>query len=652
MKLYLYSMILMLGLALGLVSCTDDSIIEVFVPEENPPAGTGNILSLALNIPLPEEYMNTRSYKGVNMGSISEILIDEVRIVLYNSGIAQYSLDLDIQLEPDDNNTFNVTGSDLYLWATYGNRILIQTKAQAFEAKDYDMLILINPNDDIKTKTEVGESLTQLDTSLDISDMYRLRTVPEGSNTHQEPAYFLMTNSQGLISLKPENFYDTKEKAEKKPTYITLDRAVAKVSCNYDGPSNTRSTEVAPYGRFVMLLDYNNQSAAPWGDDYDIPEDCIKCPMPGCSGHFDRKTKKCSEHPHIHTYDGLGLVADRVRYMVATDLSWEVDIVNRKSYWLRHLTKKAGGTVMEQQGDTDRQDFYAEDPNFSGFSGSGSTDLDNNFSYLANSSQLAPGITNSTAKKLYPQLPSYKYYKYWSWDEADTAPAYIPENTMEQDEQKKDVVTRVVFRAVLKREQFTVDDTDETPTNVRTIGDFFVLKGKNDDIGVYKYNNYNKDNTTFFILRPEDVAVYALEYINKGNLSDISVHPYFKKEIEDAIDDFVKENAGFSWTDLSQNTDPILSDKLSFYKNGEIFYEVPIEHFTVSEAGGVGGYGRFGVVRNNWYKLNVKNIISIGQPTIPAPTSDLIESGSTRSTGTIENNTNANSLVRNQSIIF
>lgn len=647
MKLYLYSMILMLGLALGLVSCIDDSIIEVFVPEENPPTGTGNVLSLALNVPLPEEYMNTRSYEGVNMGSINEILIDGVRIVLYNSGIAQYSLDLDIQLQPDDNNTFNVTGSDLYLWAKYGNRILIQTKAHAFEAKDYDMLILINPNDDIKAKTAVGESLTELDTSLAISDMYRLRAVTEGSNTYQKPAYFLMTNSQGLISLKPENFYDTKEKAEKNPTYIALDRAVAKVSCNYDDPSSTRSTAVAPYGRFVMLLDYNNQSAAPWGDDYDIPEDCIECPMPGCGGHFNRETKKCDKHPHIHTYDGLGLVADRVRYMVATDLSWEVDIVNKNSYWLRHLAFKAGGTVMEQQGDTDRQNFYAEDPNFSR-----PTDLDKNFSYLADGSQLAPGITNSTAKKLYPKFPSYQYYKYWSWNEADTDPIYIPENTMEQYEQKKDVVTRVVFRAVLKREQFTATDTDETPTNVQTIGDFFVLKGENGDIDVYKYNNYNKDKTTFFILRPEDVAVYALEYKNKGSLSDINVHPYFKKEIEAAIGDFVKENEEFNWTDLSQNTDPILSDKLSFYKNGEIFYEVPIEHFAVSEAGSYGGYGRFGVVRNNWYKLNVESIISIGQPTIPAPTSDLIESGSTRSTGAIENNTSDNSLVRNQPIIF
>lgn len=53
-------------------------------------------------------------------------------------------------------------------------------------------------------------------------------------------------------------------------------------------PPNTKSTAVAPYGRFVMLLDYNNQSEAPWGDEgYDIPEDCIKCPVQGCTGTFN-----------------------------------------------------------------------------------------------------------------------------------------------------------------------------------------------------------------------------------------------------------------------------------------------------------------------------------------------------------------------------
>ena len=81
-----------------------------------------------------------------------------------------------------------------------------------------------------------------------------------------------------------------------------------------------------------------------------------------------------------------------------------------------------------------------------------------------------------------------------------------------------------------------------------------------------------------------------------------------------------------------------------------MYYEVPIEHFSVSEAGGIGKYGRFGVVRNNWYKLNIEKMISIGSPVLPIPRSELIETA-TRSV-TPETKSNSNILIRNQSIIF
>ena len=359
--------------------------------------------------------------------------------------------------------------------------------------------------------------------------------------------------------------------------------------------------------------------------DYDIPEDYLDCWYKGCHGQFSRATKRCSEKPHIHTYDGLGLVSDRVRYMVATDLTWQVDIVNKSSYWYRHFALKAGGSVMEDPTDGDRKNFYAEDPNYSSISGS--TD----FVYINSTDSLDPDI--STAQKLL--APTYMYSNYWSWSTAEASPKYIPENTMVQSEQKGNMVTRVIFKAILKREKFkdidnyaTVKETIETENpDLETLGEFFVLKGNKDDTDIYKYNNYNKDGSTFFILRPEDVAVYARAYIDNGESwagININIHPYFKEEIEEALPDFISKNQSFNWTDLSANTEPAVSDKLLFYKNGEMYYAVPIEHFTVTETG-EGGHGRFGVVRNNWYNLNVQNIISIGYPTIPERTTELLE---------------------------
>ncbi|MDH6357198.1 fimbria major subunit [Parabacteroides sp. PF5-9] len=642
MKQCIYRVFLMLGLALWLFSCTEASIIDPEnMPGDGTHNGTGDIFSLAMRIPLPDDYMYTRSYEGVNRGSVAEVLIEGVRMVLYEGGVVKYSLDLNIQLEPDNDN-IKVTGDDVYIWATDGKRILIQTRARTFERGNYEMLVLINPNDVIKAKTEKGDLFSELDAPFDTSDMYRYRTVGEGANSYKEAAYFLMLNSQGPVRLNAKYFYDTEEKAEINPAYISLERVAAKLECNYTGISDTRSTAVAPYGRFVMLLDYNNQSAAPWGDDYDIPEDCTQCPVHGCNGTFDRKTKKCSAKPYLHTYDGLGLVADRVRYMVATDLSWEADIVNKKSNWLRQLTYKAGGVVLEEQGHLDRENFYAEDPNFSGISGSGSSNLNANFNYIS-SNDLIPGAEGSTAKKLYPQLPGYKYYKYWSWDKGDTQPMYIPENTMSQSEQKRDVVTRVVFKAVLKREQFGESTTDQNPVSPAPIGDFFVFKGGSTEINDYKYNNYNRDNSTFFILRPEDVAIYASASTTEH------IHIYLRDGILEAIQQFKTDNPDFDFSDW-KNEGPAQSTNLSFYKNGEIYYEVPIEHFSVAEAGGAGKYGRFGVVRNNWYKLNVENIISIGAPVLPEPTSEFIEPA-TRS-ALPETKSSSNFLIRNQSIIF
>lgn len=645
MKQYVHRVFLMLGVALWLVSCTgEETLIDGpgGIPEEGIPSGTGDIFSLAMRIPLPNDYMGTKAYEGVDRGSISEVLIDGVRMVLYESGVVKYSLDLDIQVQPD-NNTFKVAGGDLYNWATDGNRIFIQTTARTFERGNYDMLVVINPNDSIEAKTEKGKPVSALDDVFDTSGMYRFRTVSGSEGTYEEPAYFLMLNSQKLVGLIPGHFYSTKEKAENNPAFINLERVAAKVTCDYNGSGATKSTAVAPYGRFVMLLDYNNQVAAPWGTDYDIPEDCIKCPVKGCTGTFNRKTKQCSAKPYIHTYDGLGLVSDRVRYMVATDLTWEIDIINKKSYWLRHLTYKAGGTVMEEQGNTDREYFYAEDPNFSNISGTGETNLKNNFNYIVSGDELIWGM-GSTVKRLFPLLSGYKYKNYWSWDEGDTQPVYIPENTMIQNEQKKDVVTRVIFRAVLKREQFGMSETEENPTlPLKPVEGFFVFKGGSTDIENYKYNNYNKDNSTFFILRPEDVAIYASASTTEH------IHIYLRDGILEAIRQFKTDHPDFDFSNW-KNEDPAQSANLSFYKNGEIYYEVPIEHFSVSEAQGVGRYGRFGVVRNNWYKLNIERMISIGSPVLPVPRSEFIETA-TRSAAP-ETKSSADIQIRNQSIIF
>lgn len=639
MKQFLYSILLMAGIALLLASCADDPLLDISEGNGNG-GGSGDHLSLTMNLPL-----STRA-TGVNKGSNTEIMINGIRLVFYKGNIVEHCWDLDIQLNVNESNAINVTGSDLRNpWQEIDDNIIIQTKAKELAPDNYKMLIIINPNSTIKGLTLEGRLISDIEDGIFDATV----TTNMYQTVNGEPAYFLMLNHQGLTPINKSDFYSTPANAEDNPVRVSVERATAKLSCEHTGPTlGSRSTAVTPFGRFVMLLDYNNQLEAPWGMDYDIPEDCLNCWVKGCDGQFNRATKKCSKHPQIHTYDGLGLVADKVRYMVVTDLTWQVDIVNKKSFWMRKLTNKADGSA-EKQNDNNREYFYAEDPNF--FTRTPELVLTNEFTYLTATT------FNSTAQKLLPSS-SYQYVNYWTWDVADTKPIYVPENTMVQDEQRGDVVTRAIFRAVLKREKFkdintynTVEETIEldNPT-LDNIGDFYVFKGGDTNIENYKYNNFNRDNSTFFILRPEDVAIYATA-VKDGKFDENNVHIYLRTGMKAAIEKFIVDNPNFDFSDW-ENESPAISDELSFYKNGEIFYQVPIEHFSASDVG-AGGYGRFGVVRNNWYKLNVENIISIGEPTIPKPTSDIIKDpASANPGGETRSATNTNSQFRSQSIIF
>ena len=163
------------------------------------------------------------------------------------------------------------------------------------------------------------------------------------------------------------------------------------------------------------------------------------------------------------------------------------------------------------------------------------------------------------------------------------------------------------------------------------------------DIENYKYNNYNKDNTTFFILRPEDVEIYASASTTEH------IHIYLRKGILEAIRQFKEDHLDFNFSNW-RNEKPAESANLSFYKNGEMYYEVPIEHFSVAEAQGIGKYGRFGVVRNNWYKLNIEKMISIGSPVLPESKPEFIETVTRSAVPEVKSNSNI--LIRNQSIIF
>lgn len=655
-------------MALLFTSCVDDSIIGSGVVEEKPVVGaSGNNVSFTLSLPL--ENLHTRA---TATEAQREMLVDGVRIVLYRGNFVNYYWDLDIKTALNDSGNIVASGADVIEATedTDNNVYKIKTKARQAEKDSYDMLVIVNPNKGIKAVTAAGVQLNKLkeafNTTLEDNRMYRLAGDDINGVTKGDPVYFLMLNAKGLAAITKDNFYDSATNAQDHPApNCYLERATAKINLFYGGPTDgspsTTPNEDGGYtppntGRFVMdlgfrgsLYGFDNLTA-----DFDIPDDYCDsegyalCPF--CRGvHQDTGTGTITSHNTLNrvtktceartlTVDGkeinikscgyiygsgdaLSTVTTKVRYMVASDLTWAMDIVNKKSYWYRQMTLKSDGKQeTTEEGVTSRTSFYAEDPNFDDYAGKESDKLADEFTYL-NTETFA-----TSAQKLAPYKDA-TYAGYWSWTEAANLPVYLPENTMTQADQKRNVVTRAIVKVTLKRENigneargYTLDSfLDDGDEAIKTypMGDFFVFLG-GDTNGKAQYNADSKGK--YFILHPEDVA-----YFREAN----AVIPDYLQAsgyttITDAIAEFVADHSSFDWKTLSNNKTPLQSDHLLFYKNGEMYYEVPVQHFTTTQVG-KGGYGRFGVVRNNWYKLDVQTILSLGLPTIPAADATTIE---------------------------
>lgn len=602
----IHKIIILLATALLFASCSDNDGDGV-EPELNP--GIGEELSLKFVLP----YDGTGMTKATETDSeIGERLVNGLRIVLYgeNEPTIHHVWDCDIHI--DHNGTrFDITGNDLQ-WYDYDGtfqNITIQTKATKQIPQDnYRMLIIVNPNDKIKelTDKDTGKTLADLDAPFNTTEENSLyQTWNGGTSGETVPAYFLMLNPQGLQPVVKGNFWPTKDKADMHPVKANVERVAAKIECNHLGP-NTRSTLEAGNGRFVMHLGYDINS-----DDYDLPDwlnnECIY----RCGGTYDPATKICNVCGIKYGF-ALGHYTDIPRYIVATDLMWQVDIINKKSYWYRHLANKKNG-VMEQPGDNDTENFYAIDPNYTGFSGT--TGLDDQFIYKTNI-QYTDGKGDSY-RRLTPA--NYTYSPYWSWTEGDEKTIYVPENTMDAADQQPDVMTRVVVKATLRREQIGLPE-GAPPTSAPNIGDFFLFKGGAQGNSTYNMNNQYDGGTesNYFYLIPVD---YLVKY--KEDPTTIPVNLIGEDgdtPLTQAITEFETAHPGFNWTNISANTKPLESPHLIYYKNGEMHYQIPIKHF--GDNPGENNYGRYGIVRNRGYQLNLLDILSVGSPTLPVVSSE------------------------------
>lgn len=208
---------------------------------------------------------------------------------------------------------------------------------------------------------------------------------------------------------------------------------------------------------------------------------------------------------------------------------------------------------------------------------------------------------------------------------------YCLENTFNLNQMKDDQTTRVIVAAALdldgdgNADDFYVLDNDKSNTTLtfdgitNTVKAAYLANGT--VVGLLKAN-LKPDQS----IGAENLDVTFDQKATTGGYVTVT-----EITIKDASASKFKTGAIPAGLQAANN-DAIIADvnaahKIAYYKGGVAYYPVMIKHFgddlTPWNNGEVYGsnnadfLGRYGVLRNNWYSINVTGIKSIGDPEVP-----------------------------------
>lgn len=275
-------------------------------------------------------------------------------------------------------------------------------------------------------------------------------------------------------------------------------------------------------------------------------------------------------------------------------VTWAPDVLAKQTYWMRKQTKRlddnnltngstASSTIDEVVGIKPlyRMYMYAESPDFE---------------------KASKAAYNNKAISTDPSTAISTRYNYITTSDVTKTIgtiAYVPENTMTAAEQYEDITTSIVIKAVFAPATTTLGATLGTAGTES----YFVYKSKVFSLAELEsifddsfsssgkdwadYEAVNPDLAGFQALLQSEAAKTALGGTNKDYKSGPSTS--------------VKYEAG----------------GITFYKGGVNFYNVPVRHFGEGLQPAAMAYGRYGVVRNNVYKLTLSSINNFGDIKIP-----------------------------------
>ncbi len=227
-----------------------------------------------------------------------------------------------------------------------------------------------------------------------------------------------------------------------------------------------------------------------------------------------------------------------------------------------------------------------------------------------------------------------------------TSSVYCLENTFNVENMNKNATTRIIVSATITKNGSEGDNSFYTLDGNNTILDYDAVEDhiKDQLKGIELVHNalvqYTSDETAFFA----NVVKISLDITSGKSVDNAEI----KIELGGSSTDFSDD--GEAYSALSEGLEDVVSAinddvSVSYYAGGVCYYPILIEHFgddltpwATENISGYGSYpaegsgygssaeeawlGRWGVLRNNWYVINVTKLQNVGTATVPEVTDD------------------------------
>ena len=286
--------------------------------------------------------------------------------------------------------------------------------------------------------------------------------------------------------------------------------------------------------------------------------------------------------------------------------NWALDVTNKKTFpihnvdglnkdypdiWNNAPTAAAPSTqrFVDNSKATAKRVYWGTDPNYK-----------------------ETNLSEETKESKDAREENFTYIKKEKLTAKPTDPLYCLENTFNLDNMMQGQTTRVIFKASYTPNGFTEED-GKTFYKIGTSVALWKQKDFEAHIkaAVSKVFSVTTDDITIKLnAKDNDITAAGNHVITAANFT-VKGHDTVKPEEEQAVNDKVglTKDAG-----------------ISTYANGESYYIARIKHFGDAQTpwnSGVYGtdnlayLGRYGMLRNNWYQLNVQSVSGPGYPDVP-----------------------------------